>query len=82
MGLITSFKRWWYVRGMLNSIERARENTIYKNKMSRTDGLRVIKRFEKVNGITFNPFCAAHNEKIRGCANNESFFRAVKLAIN
>lgn len=76
---VIRFKRWRYVRAMLKSIEYAREKTMHANRMSKTDGLRVIKRFEKVNGIAFDPFNPMHNNIIYGCANDESFFRAIRL---
>lgn len=77
--LVIRFKRYLYVRAMFKSIECARDKKMHANRMSKTDGLRVIKRFERVNRIAFDPFNATHNDTIYGCANDESFFRAIKI---
>lgn len=59
-----------YVDGMTRAISVA-----CCNGGSRTCGLRVIRRFEKVNGITFDPSNYRHLEMIRGNAEYEEFFR-------
>jgi hypothetical protein len=69
-----------YVKAMLNAIEYARKNVFDKNLSSKTDALRVIRRFEKVNNCVFNPFDKIHLEYIAGCGTHENFFRAIKLA--
>lgn len=77
--MLKQIRRFLYVRAMLKSIEYARAKTMHVNRMSKTNGLRVIKRFEKVNGIAFDPFNSIHNDIIYGCANDEAFFRGIKL---
>lgn len=67
-----------YVRAMLKAIDIAREPVfIGETRQSKTNGLRVIRRFERVNKTTFNPFDKRHLELIHGCASHESFFRKV-----
>ena len=47
-------------------------------KHNRTDGLRVIKRFERVNECVFDPFDRYHVGVISGHADKEHFFRATR----
>ncbi len=77
--MLKKIKRWLYVRAMMRAIAEAR-NGIYISKPPRTYGLRVIKTFEDVNGIKFDPFDDSHVDRIRGMANYEWFFRSVKLS--
>ena len=51
------------------------DNHLYTGTPSRTDGLRVIKRFEKENEISFNPFDLCHIDMISGKAIHERIFR-------
>jgi hypothetical protein len=65
-----------YVKAMLKAINKAREPVwIDEERQSKTDGLRVIKRFERVNKTKFNPFDKRHLEMIHGNASHEHFFR-------
>ncbi len=47
-----------------------------------TDGLRVIRRFERVNNIKFNPFSVFHINMVRGHGDDEQFFRRVNKILN
>ena len=64
-----------YVPAMMRAIKHAVGNS----GANRTDGLRVIRRFEKKNDIKFNPFNDTHLSYIAGMACHESFFRAMNL---
>jgi hypothetical protein len=65
-----------YVRAMLKAINKAREPIWIDEKwQSKTDGLRVIKRFERVNKTKFDPHSKRHLEMIHGNASHEHFFR-------
>lgn len=64
-----------YIRAMLKAIDSARQPVWIGEKVqSKTNGLRVIRRFEKVNKCTFNPFDDYHVLLISGHANTEHFF--------
>ncbi len=69
-----------YKKAMLKAIDIARSvsNGIDVKKYSKTDGFRVIKRFEAVNDISFDPFDSSHLRMITGKANHERFFRMSK----
>jgi len=67
-----------YVRAMLKAINKARQNHFEGESASKTDGLRVIRRFEKVNKIKFDPFNSLHIDAISGWGKYEGFFRAIK----
>jgi len=73
-------KRKKYVRGMMKAIESARKpKACYvNNNFSKTDALRVIKRFEKVNKMQFDPYDKRQIACISGKARYESFFRNAK----
>lgn len=43
-----------------------------------TDALRCIRTFERVNGISFDPFNERHVDHIRGMATHENFFRRAR----
>lgn len=45
---------------------------------SRTDGLRAIRRFEKINGCAFNPKDKRHVAMLRNCGEDERFFRRLR----
>lgn len=77
--MMNKLKRWWYVRAMMRCIKSATFDILTEQISSKTDGLRVIKRFEKVNKIKFDPFNINHRELVIGHGMNESFFRAVEL---
>jgi len=63
---------------MLKAIDLARQPIWDFNKLeSKTNGLRVIKRFERVNKVKFDPFNNDHLDLIYGNASNESFFRSM-----
>ena len=70
-------KRWLYRKYMFKAIDAAR-NSLFENRASKTDGLRTIKEFEKVNSIQFDPFNSFHVQTISGLANFTAFFRAAK----
>jgi len=62
-----------YIKAMLKAIDVARSE--HDRKSSKTDGLRVIKRFELVNQVSFDPLDKSHLQMISGNASNERFFR-------
>jgi len=70
-----------YVRAMMKAIKAGCTDSIaFLNEAgTRTDALRAIRRFEKVNGFSFNPHEDQHVDKIRGCSRHESLFRSLKL---
>ena len=65
-----------YRRGVLKGIEIARNSS--SGKCSKTDGLRVIRRFEEVNKCPYDHESLSHTYLVRGKANNESMFRRLK----
>ena len=71
-----------YVKAMLKAINKAREPVWNFDKpVSKTYGLRVIRRFEKVNRTRFDPFDSLHVEMCTGHGNHEQFFRRIKAQI-
>ena len=79
-GLVMCFlppsKRYTYA--MIKAIDKARQPVWIGEKwQSKADGLRVIRRFERVNKTAFNPFSEEHIELIAGNASHEAFFRKV-----
>ena len=67
-----------YKYKMIMAINIARKPNSYDgNKESMTNGLRVIRRFEIVNNIDFDPFDKTHLSMIYGNAVHESFFRSL-----
>jgi len=77
-------QRQIYVRAMMKAIHAACSDTFeYLNAAgTRTDALRAIRTFEKVNGCPFNPHKDYHVNKIRGCSRHEGLFRALKLKLD
>ena len=74
MCFLPKSKRYTY--SMMKAIDKAREPIWIGEKLqSKTDGLRVIRRFERVNKTAFNPFSEKHLEFIAGNASHEAFFR-------
>jgi len=74
-------KRRKYVRAMFKAIEAARRpGRLFRNadRGSVADGLRVIKDFERVNEIKFDPFDSYHVDKISGMATHKNFFRRAR----
>jgi len=67
-----------YASAMIYAIELSREDTWTGRKTTSTNGLRGIRKFEKVNGLTFNPFDSWHLRKIEGAGSHEDFFRKAK----
>ena len=60
-----------YVRAMLRAINAASDLPDphpYVNSCTRTAGLRVIRDFERVNAIEFDPFNSQHVDKVAGMA--------------
>lgn len=72
-------KRWWHVRAMMRCIKSAQYDCISEKRSSKTDGLRVIASFERVNKIKFDPFKSSHRELIQGNGHWEGLFRSVRL---
>lgn len=72
-------KRNSYIKAMLKAINLARSESSLNPKSSMTDGLRVIRRFEKINNIKFDPFNKTHLNKIAYNGSHESFFRSMKI---
>jgi len=69
-------KRGRYVRAMMKAIDVACRSCWTSDPRGRkTDGLRVIRRFEQINNTEFDPFNSTHVDTIRGWANTEGFFR-------
>lgn len=69
-----------YRKAMMNAISFAAQNPWNDDKpASKTDGLRVIHSFERVNKTKFNPFDGCHVELVAGHGKDESFFRALRL---
>jgi hypothetical protein len=66
-----------YKKAMLKAIDRARQvsNGIDTKLLTKANGLRVIRRFEDVNSIDFDPFDSTHLRMITGMARHERFFR-------
>jgi len=62
-----------YRKAMRNAINIAKGE-----EKSITDALRVIKHFEKVNHIIFDPFNQSHLNRVRNHAADEKFFRNAK----
>ena len=78
--LLSDEKR--HTKAMLKAVDKARQPVwINEAKESKTNGLRVIRRFERVNKTTFNPFSKRHVELIYGNASHEAFFRRAKSII-
>lgn len=69
-----------YKKAMLKAIDKARSvyDGISTHMYSKTDGLRVIRRFEKVNSINFDPLNSTHLRMIQGNARHERFFRMAR----
>lgn len=70
--------RYIFVRNMIKAIDIARSESFATPRGSRTNGLRVIRRFEKVNGIKFDSRDVSHVARVHGMANYEYFFRKIK----
>jgi hypothetical protein len=65
-----------YTYAMMKAIDKAREPVwIGEQRQSKADGLRVIRRFERVNKTAFNPFNGEHLGCVEGNASHEAFFR-------
>ena len=68
-----------YVKAMLKAIDKARHNCWNEdNPAPMTDGLRVIRTFERVNGIKFDPFDEQHVYMVSSWGWAERSFRAIK----
>ena len=67
-----------YVRAMMSAIKKAAAPVFdFEPKASKTDGLRVIRRFERVNQTVFDPFDSTHVFICSGWGSTESFFRRI-----
>lgn len=71
-------RRWWYVRGMMRAIERARRDVWSDLVVSRTDGLTAIKDFESRNGVKFDPYNRTHIQLVRGMGKYAGLFRSYR----
>ena len=68
-----------YVKAMLKAIKKARHNCWDEdNPAPMTDGLRVIRTFERVNGIKFDPFDEQHVYMVSSWGWAERSFRSLK----
>lgn len=68
-----------YVKAMLKAIDKARVSVwVGGRTYSKTFGLRVIKRFQKVNKTMFDPFNKYHVDLITGHAEYEHLFWKAK----
>lgn len=76
--LVRHRKRRRYVAEMMQAIDMASTSYFLGGKSSKTDGLRVIRRFEKINGIAFDPKNSGHLSVVSGNGHNENFFRREK----
>jgi len=63
---------------MIDAIELARQDTWTGIQTTRADALRAIKRFERINGVEFDPFCLWHLRVIKGKGSHEGFTRRAK----
>ena len=60
-----------YVAAMLKAIDAAADRPVpfmHAIPMSRAEGLRAIRYFEQVNGVTFDPLDGAHVRAVTGMA--------------
>lgn len=69
--LLSKYKAYRYKPAMIKAIKLAGS--------SKTDGLRVIRLFEKMNGVRFDPFDNSHLNLISGMGHHESFFRQANI---
>lgn len=67
MKIINKIRRKIYVFAMIRAINLAGS--------SKTNGLRAIKRFERINLMGFDPLNPRHLAIIAGCGEHEDFFR-------
>lgn len=67
-----------YVSAMIYAIELSRKDTWTGRKSTSANGLRGIRKFERVNEIDFNPFDSSHLMKIEGAGSHEDFLRRAK----
>jgi hypothetical protein len=68
---------------MLKAIDCATFDLSNHSQMpSKTDGLRTIKSFERVNKIAFDPCNERHLNVIKGMAGNERFFINMHKLLN
>jgi hypothetical protein len=67
-----------YVSAMIDAIELARKDNWTGIQTTRADALRAIKRFERINGVEFDPFCHWHLRVIEGKGLHEDFTRRAK----
>lgn len=73
-------RRWLYVRAMMKAIDAARSSVWIDGTVeSKAYGLRVIRRFESVNNIAFDPFNREHVEMVTGWAWNEALLWRLSL---
>ena len=67
----------------MKAIRKARTN--YWNEespSSKTDALRVIRTFERVNNMEFDPFSERHVDQVAGWGWAENRFRSINKALN
>jgi hypothetical protein len=68
-----------YVFAMMRAIHKATYNVWGGPRSSKTDGLRVIRSFERINKIPFDPFDHYHVHIVNGNGRHEHFFRMTRL---
>ena len=71
-----------HVKAMMRAIKYATTPANKDKRESKTNGLRVIRRFESVNNIKFDPANRSHLDYIYGCAHIEGFLRKAKLILS
>lgn len=75
-------ERQRHVKAMMKAIDIARISYFLGGKSSKTDGLRVIRRFERVNGVVFDPNNSNHLSVVSGNGHNENFFRKARMVLS
>lgn len=79
--LITIFHRYRYKRAMFKAINQACESCGMFKQCNKAGGMRVIKTFERVNKIAFDPFDQYHVSMISGMGPMGSSIRMVRIAL-
>lgn len=67
-------KRVRYVAAMMTALEKISHGVVFKDS-SRTDALRVVKDFEQVNDIPFDPFDPVHVSHVYGFGPHKALHR-------
>lgn len=67
-----------YRAAMVSAIDDAAKCSIFRSG-SMTDGLRAIRLFEEINGLSFDPFNSHHRSITSGMGAQAGFFRRLRL---